>query len=463
MPHWIPEGQHDTIIQAVERFPMGVPVSTLLTLPGIGLPKRTLQRRLDQLVKAGRLSALGRARSRRYTALASVAASTHVLREEPAKYATRLDWLSPAGREVREAVSRSLALRKPVAYQSGFLGGYEPNVTFYLPPDLRRNLAEIGHVGLADLPAGTYLRQLMDRLLIDLSWNSSRLEGNTYSLLETQRLLEIGVGVEGKGTAETQMLLNHKAAIEMLAEQADEIGFNRYTICNLHALLADNLMADLGAVGRIRSKPVGISGTVFHPLSVPQQIEECFEKMLRKAEAIEDPFEQAFFIMVHLPYLQPFEDANKRVSRLAANIPLVRRNLCPLSFVDVVQQDYVAGLIGVYELNRVELLRDVFEWAYRRSCLRYSAVRQILGEPDPFRLMHREEIGRTVREVVAGRMDQPMAAKYIAGEAIRAVPAADRAKFIEVVETELGGLHEGNIARYRLRPSGFAGWRSTWR
>ena len=130
---------------------MGVPVSTLLTLPGIGLPKRTLQRRLDQLVKAGRLSALGRARSRRYTALASVAASTHVLREEPAKYATRLDWLSPAGREVREAVSRSLALRKPVAYQSGFLGGYEPNVTFYLPPDLRRNLAEIGHVGLADL------------------------------------------------------------------------------------------------------------------------------------------------------------------------------------------------------------------------------------------------------------------------------------------------------------------------
>lgn len=441
---------------------MGVAVSTLLARPEIDLPKRTLQRRLDHLVRDGRLSTLGRARSRRYTALASVAASSHVLREEPAKYATRQDWLSPAGREIRAAVNRSLAERKPVGYRSEFLKDYVPNVTFYLPPELRRNLAEIGYVGLGDLPAGTYLRQLMDRLLIDLSWNSSRLEGNTYSLLETERLLEIGEGVEGKGTAETQMILNHKAAIEMLAEQADEIGFNRYTVCNLHALLADNLMADLDAVGTIRSKPVGISGTVFRPLAVPQQIEECFEMMLASAEAIVDPFEQAFFIMVHLPYLQPFEDANKRVSRLAANIPLIRRNLCPLSFVDVVQQDYVAGLIGVYELNRVELLRDVFEWSYRRSCLRYSAVRQILGEPDPFRLSHRAEIGRVIHEVVSARMGKQAAASHVAACAARTLPAEHRAKFIEIVETELGSLHEGSIARFRIRPGEFRAWKEGW-
>ncbi len=442
---------------------MGVAVSTLLDLPEITLPKRTLQRRLDQLVREGRISAIGQARARRYTALPSVAATTHILREEPAHYATRTDWLSPEGREVLAAVGRSLAERKPVGYRNAFLEEYVPNVTRYLPADLRRNLAEMGHVGLGNLPAGTYLRQLMDRLLIDLSWNSSRLEGNTYSLLETQRLLEFGVGVEGKGTAETQMLLNHKAAIEMLAEQADEIGFNRYTICNLHALLADNLMADPSAVGSIRSKPVGISGTVFHPLAVPQQIEECFELALSKAEAIEDPFEQAFFIMVQLPYLQPFEDANKRVSRLAANIPLIRRNLCPLSFVDVTQQDYVAGLIGVYELNRVELLRDVFVWAYRRSCLRYSSVRQILGEPDPFRLTHRAEIGRTVKEVVTGRMDQSQAVRHIAEAAARGVAPAEAARFREIVETELGSLHEGNIARYRLRPSEFTAWSEQWK
>jgi hypothetical protein len=436
MPHLIPEAQYDAILQAVEKFPMGASVSTLLSLPEIHLPKRTLQRRLDQLVGEDRLSAIGRARSRRYTVLSSMAESPLMLREEPAHYATR--------------------------YRRKLLDDYAPNVTFYLPKELRRNLAEIGHVGLANLPAGTYLRQLMDRLLIDLSWNSSRLEGNTYSLLETQRLLEVGVGVEGKGTAETQMILNHKAAIEMLAEQADEIGFNRYTICNLHALLADNLLADPDAIGSIRRKPVGISGTVYHPLSAPQQIEECFGAMLSKAEVIEDPFEQAFFTMVHLPYLQPFEDANKRVSRLAANIPLIRHNLCPLSFVDVTREDYVSGLIAVYELNRVELLRDVFEWSYRRSCLRYSAVRQILGEPDPFRLEHRAEICRTIHEVVATGMNKENAARHIAQRAKQSLAPDRRARFIEITETELGGLHEGNIARFRIRPSEFRSWKAAW-
>src|SRR3989338_3867460 len=118
--------------------------------------------------------------------------------------------------------------------------------------------------------------------------------------------------------------------------------------------------------------------------------------------------------MVHLPYLQPFEDVNKRVSRLAANIPLVRRNLCPLSFVDVPQPDYVNGILGVYELNRVDYLRDVFIWAYERSCARYSAVRQSLGEPDPFRFKYRSQIAKLVAEVVQNGQDKRSAVKWIA-------------------------------------------------
>ncbi len=163
----------------------------------------------------------------------------------------------------------------------------------------------------------------MGREKANLSWNSSRLEGNTYSLLETERLLELGESAEGKDAREAQMILNHKAAIELLAEQSPEIGFNRYTICNLHALLSDNLLADPQACGRLRARAVGITGTVFHPLEGPQIIEECFQQVLDTANAITDAFEQAFFVMVHLPYLQPFEGVkNKRVSRLAANIPL---------------------------------------------------------------------------------------------------------------------------------------------
>ena len=320
----------------------------------------------------------------------------------------------------------------------------------------RKRLAEVGQVGITDLPAGTYLRQILDRLLIDLAWNSSRLEGNTYSLLETQRLLELGESAEGKATQEAQMILNHKAAIEMLADPTEEIGFNRYTICNLHALLSDNLMSDPAACGSIRSRPVGISGTVFHPLEVPQQIEENFLLILTKASSIENPFEAAFFVMVQLPYLQTFEDVNKRVSRLAANIPMVRHNFCPLSFVDVEADDYLNALIGVYELQRIEYLRDVFVWAYARSAQRYNAVRQSLGDPDPFRLKYRSQLGRFVREVVQAAHSEAKADEWLSQHAATEIPEEDRAKFIETVEVELLSLHEGNIARYRLRPSEFA-------
>src|SRR3546814_4754836 len=117
------------------------------------------------------------------------------------------------------------------------------------------------------------------------------------------------------------MILNHKDAIEFLAGSAEDIGINRYTILNLHAMLANNLLADKAAAGRLRHIGVGIERSAFHPLEVPQLIEECFDQILWAAAAIIDPFEQAFFVMAHLPYLQPFDDVNKRVSRLAANIP----------------------------------------------------------------------------------------------------------------------------------------------
>ena len=303
----------------------------------------------------------------------------------------------------------------------------------------------------------------MDRLLIDLSWNSSRLEGNTYSLLETQRLLEQGENAEGKGAEETQMILNHKAAIELLADPAAEIGFNRYTLCNLHAMLAENLLPDPAAGGRLRTHAVAIAGSFFHPLEVPLAIEECFDQILATASAIEDAFEQAFFAMVQLPYLQPFEDVNKRVSRLAANIPLVQRNLGPLSFVDVPQSEYTSATLGVYELKRVDYLRDVFEWAYERSCARYSAVHQSLGEPDAFGLRHRERLKEVVGAVVRGGMDKKAAAAFVRREAQKLPDANDRKRFAEMAETELTSLHEGNFARYRLRPAEFAAWKKTWR
>lgn len=412
--------------------------------------RRTLQRRLATLVQEGLVTAEGIGRGRRYHA--SVAATPS---EEGIP-------LSPVAVGVRQRVRRPLARRQPVGYQRSFLDAYRPNRTFYLEAASRRHLAELGQVPGEMRPAGTYARRILDRLLIDLAWNSSRLEGNTYSLLETDRLLQLGEEADGKSTLEAQMILNHKAAIEFLVDNAEEIGFNRYSILNLHALLADNLLQDPLAAGRLRQIAVGISGTAYLPTAVPQLIEECFANILEKASAIADPFEQAFFVMVHLPYLQPFEDINKRVSRLAANIPLVRANLCPISFVGLPESPYVDGLLAVYELNRIELLREVFIWAYEKSSGRYSAVRQNLGEPDPFRLRLRIPIAEAVAAVVRGRMDKKAAAVAIRAAAQVAIVPGDRARFIEVAETEVMSLHEGNFARYRIRPSEFEAWKAGW-
>lgn len=465
MPKKVPQAEFAAILQVVSQYPEGVSAEEISRALEIKLPRRTLQRRLGLLVEQGKLRVAGRGPASRYQILMERAvrpvAGENALKGLVPDIEVYIP-ISPEGETIKRAVRELIQQRRLVGYNQAFLDEYRPNESFYLPPETRQHLHELGHSPEGERPAGTYARQIFNRLLIDLSWNSSRLEGNTYSLLETERLLELGETAEGKGALETQMILNHKAAIELLVEQAEEVGFNRFTILNLHALLSDNLLGDPQACGRLRTIAVGIGGTVYHPLEVPQLIDECFQHILDMATAISDPFEQAFFAMVQLPYLQPFEDVNKRVSRLAANLSLIQHNLCPLSFVDVPERAYVDGILGVYELNRIELLRDVFVWAYERSAARYSAVRRSMGEPDAFRLHYRTMMAETVTEVVRGGMDKKTATAFIQQRAREDITPVDQARFVEVVETELMNLHEGNIARYRLRPSQYQTWKITW-
>lgn len=462
MPKQIPESDLEALVEAVGKFPDAASLDEISQELEFKLPRRTLQRRLARLVAEERLLVEGRGSGTRYRVLRRTQFTDSAVPGIPPAVETYIP-VSAAGESIKQAIRAPIQNRQPVGYVREFLDAYRPNETFYLPADTRQQLLELGKSADPALPAGTYARKIYQRLLIDLSWNSSRLEGNTYSLLETERLLEAGEVAAGKDASEAQMILNHKAAIDLLVEQAEEVGFNRLTILNLHALLADNLLADPQACGRLRSIAVNIGGTPFHPLEIPQLIEECFQQILDTAAAINDPFEQAFFAMVHLPYLQPFEDVNKRVSRLAANLPLIRNNLSPLSFVDVPDRAYIDGVLGVYELNRVELLRDVFVWAYQRSCARYSAVRHSLGEPDLFRLKHRELIAETVAEIITSNMDKRAATAFIRQRAIEHIALQDRSRFVEVIETEVMHLHEGNIARYHLRPLQYEEWKKTWR
>jgi fido (protein-threonine AMPylation protein) len=465
MPKRLPLDLLQRVTTVLDRHLEGLTLADLEASLKDVVSRRSLQRRLDQWARQNAIRAEGVRRGRRYFSL-SASPQSHAIAPPtgeltvsgaPPETSTGIP-ISAAGQEVQALVRRPIADRQPIGYQRSFLESYTPNETAYLPDVLRSHLYELGRTPSAQRPAGTYAREILSRLLIDLSWSSSRLEGNTYSLLDTRELIERGTAAPGKAAKETQMILNHKAAIELLVTTAEEVGINRFTITNLHALLADNLLEDPRNAGRLRETPVAIGASTYVPTAIPQLIEEMFTRLLALAAAIRDPFEQSFFLLVHIPYLQPFVDVNKRTSRLASNIPLIVQNLVPLSFIDVPEQVYLNGLIGIYEHNRIELLRDVYLWAYERSARLYKTVRDSLPEPDPFRLRYREELTDVVGDVV--RRQLPLTEAAIADLAKPLVSPEDVGQFIKLALAELKGLHEGNIARFRLRPSEFRRWQA---
>jgi len=448
----------ERIVQTLKEYGEGISLRELMASLGKGeRDLRTLQRRLNSLIKERLVVRTGKTNNVRYHYLQKAEVAGPAISKAPFEIP-----LSQESKKVLEMVSRPVEARKPVGHNRDFLDSYTPNSTMYLSkPELDR-LAAKGHVNLMEhQPAGTYANVILSRLLIDLSWNSSRLEGNTYSLLDTEKLIAAGQVATDKEAKETQMILNHKDAIEYIVKGGDYIRFNSHTLLNLHALLSNNLLSDPAASGRLRRIPVAIQKSVYLPPGIPQLTDELFDVFLDKASQIEDPFEQALFTMVQIPYLQLFEDVNKRVSRIAANIPFVKKNLVPLSFVDVPNDLYISAMLAIYELNDTHLLKDLFLWAYERSTQRYGAIQQSLGEPDRFRLQYRDQIRSAIQDVVNNTLPQEEASKLILLKASM-LPEADRTHYLETVEKELLALHEGNIARYRLELPAFLRWRSAW-
>ena len=412
---------------------------------------RTFMRRLASLVAAGAIVRAGKARAVKYLRTADTPVPAAIV--EP----TLSIPIAAESKMVREYVRRPQCDRRPVGYDRDFLEVYIPNDNAYLSDEVRQHLFNIGEISDSSLPEGsTYQPETVNRLMVDLSWASSRLEGNTYSRLDTRDLLEDGVQADGKDPVEATMILNHKYAIEMLLETPADIDFNMYTFLTLHSILVDDLMGDPEDCGRLRQKIVEIGGSVYRPLGFPQQVEECFRLFLNKTKGIEDPFEQAFFTMVHLPYLQPFTDVNKRTARLGANIPLIKNRLCPLSFIDVPEKDYTEGNLGVYELTQTSLLRDVFVWAYEQSCRQYNLIKDHTTNPDLFRLKHKRLLYQVTGQIVKGQLKATAA--RIAELAQGRVADGDAERFISLVNKELQILHHGNLGRYRISLDEFKAW-----
>src|SRR5450432_1868711 len=245
VPKELPDDLSERIVQKVTAAPAGLGKGELVAAFGKISSARTIARRLSELVASGRLTTIGRARALRYVA-APIRATANIVEQPDQIIAEAEDYvpISAESRKLLEHIRKPVAQRRPVGYRREFLDRYVPNRTRYLPAALRKRLMAMGEPYRDQRPAGTYARDILNRLLIDLSWASNRLEGNTYTRLETQRLIEFGAAAEGKDQREAQMILNHKAAIEMLVENVDEIGFNMYTFKNLHANLSENLLAD---------------------------------------------------------------------------------------------------------------------------------------------------------------------------------------------------------------------------
>lgn len=197
----------------------------------------------------------------------------------------------------------------------------------------------------------------MERLGIDLSWKSSQIEGNTYSLLETERLLRESKTADGKTKEEAVMLLNHKDALRFIIDNPDYL--RRLTVSHIediHQLLTKELAVDIG----IRRHHVGITGTNYRPLDNEFQIREAMRDTCDLINNREDVFEKALLTLVLLSYIQPFADGNKRTARITANAMLMAYGYCPLSFRSVDSIDYKKAMLVFYEQNNLHAFKQIF-------------------------------------------------------------------------------------------------------
>ncbi|OYT15636.1 MAG: cell filamentation protein Fic [Bacteroidetes bacterium 4572_77] len=233
-----------------------------------------------------------------------------------------------------------------------------PNVNLFPNIEIDRltKLQEKYIQNVSELSDFEYKKEL-ERLAIDLSWKSSQIEGNTYSLLETERLLKEKETAAGKTKDEAIMLLNHKDAIDFIIENPDYLfPLTVSKIEDIHSILIKELAVDRN----IRKRRVGISGTNYKPIDNEFQIKEALSAMCELINKKVNIFEQAFLVLILISYIQPFVDGNKRTARIVSNAILINNKYCPVSFRTVDSVDYKKAMLLFYEQNNVTNFKDVF-------------------------------------------------------------------------------------------------------
>lgn len=296
------------------------------------------------------------------------------------------------------------AMKRPrIAYNQEFLAQYQPNKSFYLSAS-RRDLLE-RRCPLGSAPIDAIQSRDMKLLMTGMPWGSAKLEGNAYDLASTQDLLLKGIEKQGGSQLDRVMLTNHFEAVDVVLKgcgyppERDHMQVSPRDLRSIHYLLSRGLLRDPAEEGQLRRRPISIKDSTFVPADQFVVIQSAFEMLAAKASQIDNPYEAAFFLNVHLPYLQPFVDCNKRTARIACNIPLLRAGVMPMTWMDVHEEDYISGIIGVYELNETNLLAEVFTDSYMRSIERFEIMRNE-QTPSPILVRYRDELRKVMRNFI---------------------------------------------------------------
>lgn len=396
-----------------------------------GLPdapsQSTVHRAVTRLIEKGIMTRKGKTRGARF-----------VLSEDARHFAT------------------SPRMRPPIPFDPERIAGYEPNRTAWLPDALREGMVAAGEGVCGHLDASTYSRQIAERFMIDLSWASSRMEGNTYDFLETEMLIRYGQEADGHDRAEALMLLNHKKAIGHMLDRLDEGIPDINDICRLHALMMTGLMTP-GEVGRVRSHRVQISSSSYIPSADPRELAVRQGQVLSLAAAIKDPFEASFFLLAAMSYLQAFGDGNKRMGRLLSNVPLLRAGKPPLSFVGIDRNAYILGLIVFYEAGATGLLAEAISESYKATAPQYQASLSSARLPKRLEVQESSRISDCIKEIVldsASVEDVPKRVTSVFGD----LPEGDRADLVRIIRERLEGLNPTQSIVLGLDDSQVASW-----
>ena len=444
------------VLECLRGVDVAQSLPELLGLLPPGFAARSVRRWLGELVDEGTVVRSGRKRGTRYSAASP--STRHAMPTQPTEVPAP-EFAAVAFSTAAEAalahVRQPIFRRQPVAYNPAWLAAYQPNETAYLRPgEIERMTAQGARAPIGE-PAGTYARRIYNRLLIDLAHHSSRLEGNTYSLLDTERLLIEGQSAAGKLDVETAMILNHKEAIRHLVGRSVRHGVSVDEVLTLHYLLADGLVPPNQA-GAVRDHGVRVGGSTYIPYEDSGRLTQTLRNVAVTAMGINNPFEQSLFLLVHLAYLQAFADANKRTSRLCANIPLLQHNLVPLAFNAIEPDDYASAVVAIYELNEPRALAELYVASYLRTCAEYDATVEAAGFDAVrvrYRQARREAIGEIVSQTLTGN-----ALRAHAKAVAQRIPTADRAEFSEDLREDLAMLTPARVAGMGITASQLQDW-----